>query len=435
MIGLRNSTSSCVVRDAFSVNATTQYALRNTRYAIRSGLALLLATIISCAGTDSSRMAMPGVDELPEIKELPDPFVTNDPCLRRGKLVPAQGGDVKTRADWDKRRKEIKAMMLYYQYGHWPPAPKNITAEELSSEVVYDGGATKKHILLSMGPDRMIKINVGMLIPKGNGPFPVILKNDSSIFKVPIADQIVKHGYIVADYDRTNLDPDQKDTVGPAQAAYPDYDWATLAVWAWGGMRVIDYLVTLDVVDKERIAFTGHSRGGKTALLAGAFDERIALVVPNGSGCGGAGCYRYAGEKSESLERITAPDRFGYWFVPRFRDFADKETKLPFDQHFLKALVAPRALISIDALGDLWANPYGTQQSYRGTQPVFEFLGAGDKLGIYFRTGGHDQNEDDWRTLVDFADKVFFAKVPASGKRFDQLPFSDAPKPFSWSMP
>ena len=387
-------------------------------------LILLLLGMTGCAATNPPGVVdMPSVDELPDIKELPDPFLMNN------------GTRVRTKADWAKRRKEIKAMILYYQYGHMPPAPTNITAKELSSETVYNDSATKKHILLSMGPKRQVKINVGIIIPKGKGPFPVILKNHPGIFGVPIAEEIVRRGYIVADYARTDLDPDQKNTVGPAQAAYPDYDWATLAVWAWGGMRVIDYLMTLDVVDKDKIAFTGHSRGGKTALLAGALDERITLVAPNGSGCGGAGCYRFEGEKSESLERITAPERFAYWFVPRFRDFADKETKLPFDQHFLKALVAPRALISIDALGDLWANPYGTQQSHRGAQPVFEFLGAGDKLGIYFRTGGHAQNEDDWRTLVDFADKVFFGKAPASGKRFDQLPFPDAPKPFSWSAP
>ena len=387
-------------------------------------LVLLLLGMFACVGTNSPAVVdMPNVDKLPDVKELPNPFLMND------------GTRVETKADWVRRREEIKAMMLYYQYGHMPPAPKNITAKELSSEIVYNSGATKKHILLSMGPEREVRINVGMVIPKGKGPFPVILKNDHRIFNVPIAKEIVTRGYIVADYVRTDLDPDRKDTVGQAQAAYPEYDWATLAVWAWGGMRVIDYLMMLDVVDKERIAFTGHSRGGKTALLAGALDERIALVAPNGSGCGGAGCYRFEGKGAETLERITAPERFSYWFHPRFRDFADRETKLPFDQHFLKALVAPRALISIDALGDLWANPYGTQQSHRGVQPVFEFLGAGDKLGIYFRTGGHAQNEDDWRTLVDFADKVFFGKMPASGKRFDQLPFPNAPKPFSWSVP
>jgi len=387
-------------------------------------LVLPLLGVIACTSTNfPAASEMPTVDELPDIRKLPDPFLMNN------------GKRVRSKADWTKRRKEIKAMLLYYQYGHMPPAPKNVTPKVLSSETIYEGGATKKHVLLSMGPGRKIKVNVGIIIPKGKGPFPVILKNDSGIFKVPIAEEIVKRGYIVADYNRTDLAPDRKAAVGPAQQAYPDYDWATLAVWAWGGMRVIDYLLTLDVVDKKRIAFTGHSRGGKTALLAGALDERIALVAPNGSGCGGAGCYRFEGENSESLEQITNPRRFSYWFHPRFRDFADKETKLPFDQHFLKALVAPRALISVDALGDLWANPYGTQQSHRGAQPVFDFLGAGDKLGIYYRKGGHSQNRDDWRTLVDFTDKIFFGKEPASGKRFDKLPFKDAPKPFSWSVP
>jgi hypothetical protein len=387
-------------------------------------LVLPLLGMIACTNTSlDAASRMPTVDELPDIRKLPDPFLMNN------------GKRVKSRADWTKRRKEIKAMMLYYQYGRMPPAPKNVTAKVLSSEAVYEGGATKKHLLLSMGPGRKIKVNVGIIIPKGRGPFPVILKNDSDIFKVPIAEEIVKRGYIVADYNRTDLDPDRKATVGPAQSAYPDYDWATLAVWAWGGMRVIDYLLTLDVVDRKRIAFTGHSRGGKTALLTGALDDRIALVAPNGSGCGGAGCYRFEGEKSESLEQITNPRRFSYWFHPRFRDFAGKETRLPFDQHFLKALVAPRALISVDALGDLWANPYGTRQSHRGAKPVFEFLGAGDKLGIYYRKGGHSQSKDDWRTLVDFADKIFFGKEPAGGKRFDKLPFKNAPKPFSWSAP
>ncbi|MGD8566446.1 MAG: hypothetical protein PVF96_08870, partial [Candidatus Bathyarchaeota archaeon] len=210
-------------------------------------LVLPLLGVIACTSTNLDAAAkMPTVDELPDIKKLPDPFLMNN------------GKRVRSKADWTKRRKEIKAMMLYYQYGHMPPAPKNVTAKALSSETVYKGSATKKHVLLSMGPGRKIKVNVGIIIPKGKGPFPVILKNDSGIFKVPVAEEIIKRGYIVADYNRTDLAPDRKAAVGPTQQAYPDYDWATLAVWAWGGMRVIDYLLTLDVVDKKRIAFTGH---------------------------------------------------------------------------------------------------------------------------------------------------------------------------------
>ncbi len=386
---------------------------------------LLMLGMLTTAGAASVNapggVDLPDVKELPVVEELPDPFLMND------------GSRVATKADWAKRREEIKAMMLYYQYGHMPPPPQNLTAEELSSKRMYDGAATEKRLLLSMGPGKKVKINVGMIIPRGRGPFAVILKNDTGLGRVPIAEEIVKRGYIVAEYVRTDLDPDSKNTVGPAQAAYPEYDWATLAVWAWGGMRVIDYLVTLDVVDKGKIVFTGHSRGGKTALLAGALDERIALAAPNGSGCGGAGCYRIEGERSETLAQITDPKRFKYWFHPRFRDFAGKETQLPFDQHFLKALVAPRALISTDALGDLWANPLGTQQTFLAAQAVFDFLGAGDKNGIHFRQGGHAQNEEDWRALVDFADKQFFGKKAAI--KFDVLPLPGAKKAFTWTAP
>ena len=369
----------------------------------------------------ASRVELPGVEQLPAIEELPDVFVMND------------GRRVESRADWAKRREEIKEMILYYQYGHMPPPPPKITVRELSSETIYHGTAEKKHILLTTGPDGQVKINAGMIIPQGEGAFPVILKNDRRIFNVPLAEEIVRRGYIVVDYARTDLDPDENKVVGPAQAAYPDYDWATLAVWAWGGMRVIDYLVTLDCVDSDRIVFTGQSRGGKTALLAGALDERIALAAPNGSGCGGAGCYRILGEKAETLDDITQESRFSYWFQPRLREFAGREERLPFDQHFLKALVAPRALLSLDALGDLWANPLGTQQTYRAAQPVFDFLGASGHNGIHFRPGGHAQNEEDWRALVDFADMVFFHKKVE--RHFYQLPFPEVPPAFSWSAP
>ena len=393
------------------------------RTATRAGLFMLVVLLVAGAASENPPgvVDLPGVIELPVIVELPDPFLMNS------------GSRVATKADWAKRRKEIKAMILYYQYGHMPPAPDNLTAKELSSKPLYDGAATEKRVLLSMGPDKKVTVNVRMIIPKGPGPFPVILKNDSALGRVPIAEEIIKRGYIVAQYVRTDLDPDKKNTVGPAQTAYPEYDWATLAVWAWGGMRVIDYLMTLDVVDKDKIAFTGHSRGGKTALLAGALDERIALVAPNGSGCGGAGCYRVQGEKSETLAQITDARRFEYWFHLRFKNFAGKETRLPFDQHFLKALVAPRALISADALGDLWANPLGTQQTFVAAQPVFDFLGASEKNGIHFREGGHAQNEEDWRALVDFADKQFFGK--SVSRRFDILPFPDAKKAFTWAAP
>ncbi|NUN97190.1 MAG: acetylxylan esterase [Candidatus Omnitrophica bacterium] len=354
---------------------------------------------------------LPGVDQLPEIVELPDPLISD-------------GEKIATPEAWAKRREKIKRMILYYEYGHMPPAPGNVRVKSATEAPLYSGAATERRLVLSMGPQDRIEMHARLVVPTASkGPYPVLLQNTNALGNIPIEEEIIRRGYLIAEYLRTDLDPDVNGIVGPAQAAYPEYDWATLAVWAWGGLRMVDYLETLDIVDKGKIAITGHSRGGKTALLAGALDERIALVNPNGSGCGGAGCYRIQGPKSESLAAITDPKRFSYWFHPRFRDFADKETKLPFDQHFLKALVAPRALLSTEALEDYWANLKGTVATYRAAQPVFDFLGASDRNGIHFRPGKHNHSAEDWRALVDFADKHFHGKAVAT--RFDLVPSED----------
>jgi len=387
------------------------------------GLLLLTAAFGPLQGCATRRVSLdlPEVEQLAVIEKLPDPFLMHD------------GSRVRTKADWAKRREEIKQIILHYQYGSMPPGPKNITAEELSSREVYDGAAIEKRVILSMGLNKAIKINVGLIIPNRAQPMPVILRGDRELGIIPIAEEIVKRGYIVAEFIRHDLDNDNADRTDGVHPLYPDYDWATLSAWAWGYHRVVDYLMTLPCVDKHRIAITGHSRGGKTALLAGALDERIALVAPNGSGCGGAGCYRFQGKKAEDLAAITQMDRFHYWFVERLRTFIGHEKQLPFDQHFVKALVAPRALLSTEALGDLWANPYGTQQSHLGAKPVYDFLGAGDRIGIYFRDGGHAHNAHDFRALLDFADKQFFGKEVE--RKFDNLPFPNAEKPYSWTIP
>jgi len=392
---------------------------------VRFAVVVSLALVVSCVPLSTNHCGaggLPEVDDLPAVKELPDPFRFLD------------GSRVETRADWEKRRDEIKTIIQHYGYGHMPPPPNNVVAEKLSTKPLFDGTAREERILLSMGPERKVTVNVRMEIPEGTGPFPAIIKNEGGpLAPTPVGDEIVRRGYVLAQYARTELDPDKNNVVGRAQEAYPDNDWATLAVWAWGGMRVLDYLETLDFVDSARVGITGHSRGGKTALLAGAFDERFTLVVPNGSGCGGAGCCRVLGPGSESLEAITDPKRFSYWFHPRLRTFAGKIDRLPFDQHFLKALVAPRLLLSTDALGDLWANPLGTQITYQAAQEVFDFLGVSDRSGLHFREGGHDQDAEDWRALLDFGDEQFFGKK--TGRDFKKLPFPDAEKTFTWKAP
>jgi hypothetical protein len=377
--------------------------------------------LLFICGFSSFSANYPTVDQLPVIEELPDPFLMND------------GTRVNTNEDWQKRREEIKDMILHYQYGYMPPAPDNLTVEKQSSLKTFNGKAIFQQLLFKMGPNQKVTMHVTVLRPSGDGPFPVIVCNVHDFSGNPIEEEIINRGFALAEYKRTDLDPDEKETIGIAQEVYSNYNWATLSVWAWGGSRVADYLEKQDYVDQDKLIITGHSRGGKTALLCGALDDRFDLVAPNGSGCGGGGCYRNTPDDAESLAQITDPKRFGYWFEDNFAQFAGKENRLPFDQHFMKALVAPRALLTTDAFDDKWANPVGTQHTYMAVQEVFEFLGAEKKSGLHYRPGKHDQNEIDWRALLDFAELQFDGKQPEYD--YYKLPFPNEKKRFSWSKP
>jgi len=346
------------------------------------------------------------LDALPSVSGLPSLFTFAD------------GKQVESVADWQRRRHEMKAILQYYEYGHLPPRPDVVSVENLESRSLTDYNATEQRMTLVLGSRTQLRMRIAVYRPSRAGRLPVIIREESALGHLEEVPLLMERGFMLVEYAREDLDPDKPDVVGPAQQAYPDYDWATLAVWAWGGMRVVDYLESREDVDLDRIGIVGHSRGGKMALLAGALDERFALVAPNGSGCGGAGCFRIEGEKCETLGLITDPARFAYWFHPRLRWFEDKEDRLPFDQHFLKALVAPRALICTEANEDHWANPLGTRATTKAAQKAFDFLKAGNKNAIHFRAGGHDLTPVDWQAILDFAEWQFFGKVPENLERF-----------------
>jgi hypothetical protein len=232
-------------------------------------------------------------------------------------------------------------------------------------------------------------------------------------------------------YNHIELDPDTKseDIAGPCQKMYPSYSWETLAVWAWGAMRVADYLLNeswvnapdgIPHVNSSALIITGHSRRGKTALLAGAMDERFTMVVPNGSGCGGAGSFLVQGYLSETIADITS--KFKTWFKEGFENYGGNEAALPFDQHFLRALVAPRIILNTEGLIDVWANPIGAQAVYEATEPVYDFLNATYNNSIHYRSGGHGFAQVDFKTLMDLSDRLLFGK-PIIGN-FYMKPFN-----------
>jgi hypothetical protein len=138
---------------------------------------------------------------------------------------------------------------------------------------------------------------------------------------------------------------------------------------------------------------------------------------------------RWQGPESETIGDIMR--LAGNWFSPRLNEYVGHEERLPFDQHFLKALVAPRALLSTEALGDLWANPSGTWLTHLAAQEVYRFLGCEEKIAAWYRPGGHNHGLVDWRVFLDYADWLFFGKQPKV--EFNVNPFPELAKNFSWS--
>jgi len=203
--------------------------------------------------------------------------------------------------------------------------------------------------------------------------------------------------------------------------AYPDFDWGLLGVWAWGESRIIDYLETDPTIDPTRLIVSGVSRTGKAALVAGAFDDRIALTAPVVTGGGGVGAYRFSGAGrggKEGLDEMMK--KYPNWFSPHLREFRGHADRLPFDQHWFIALIAPRAFLALEGTDDAVSLENAVKHSWFGAQPAFALLGAKNKLGVNYANHGHALTPEDWTAMLDFADRELRGRK--IDRRFDQFP-------------
>lgn len=413
-----------------------------------------LATLLASCATHPVRYAFPAFADLQPQAKLPDP------------LVGMNGQRVGSRSQWAKeRRPELKALFGHYMYGPIPPAPSHVRTQLIAQYPDFlEGKATLKLVKLETGPAPAPSIDLMLVVPNQRPkPAPVFLALNfcgnhalTEDWRVPLsrswmydfskgctnhvateaargaqsADwplaEIVRRGYALASFYNGDVDSDRADVSSGLYAWLAGNDpgknnptnRGTIAAWAWGFHRCVDYLVADSDLDATRLAAVGHSRNGKAALLAAAFDERIAIAFPHQAGCGGSAPSR--GKTGESVQAIN--DHFPHWFNAEFKNFNGAPERLPFDQNGLVALCAPRAVLFSAAQEDQWANPAGQFEVLQAADPVYRFLGVeglaakempqlgqlvDSRLGYYIRPGKHSMTADDWRVFMDFADKQF----------------------------
>lgn len=332
----------------------------------------------------------PDFDKMPSIPFLPDPLILDE----GGKNIP-----ITSAAQWEEKRRWMKEQLEYYITGTYPISPGDFKVKILSEK--KEGSTTLRMVELSFGPQEQAKLTIELMIPQGKGPFPVFMTQWNHRGWAQIA---VRRGYMACVYAASDA---KDDTEKYSEIWSGKYDFTRLMRRAFGTFRAIDYLYTLPIVDKERIALSGHSRNGKLALMAAAFDERIKAVIPSSGGSGAEVPWRYATQQYDVEDIALLSAAQPAWLHPRLRFFIGRENKLPIDQNHFMALIAPRGLMLSTAINEGASNPWGIEQAYGSAQKVYKFLNAEDNLAIRFRDGEHGTAARDIEDYIDFFDYVF----------------------------
>ncbi|MDR0901249.1 MAG: alpha/beta fold hydrolase [Opitutaceae bacterium] len=327
----------------------------------------------------------PDFDALPRSNLLPDPLRFLD------------GRAVRTDADWEARRGEIRALFEKYVTGSFPPKP-SISRVVPLDETRADGCVTR-NVRVEFGPQGRGGVRVRLVIPDAPAgeKLPVLISPNLDGW----ARMLVRRGYISAGFAGN----DRMDDAAALGELYPGYDFATLPRRAWLARVVLDYLETEPRADMGRVAIFGYSRDGKMATIAAALDTRIAALVAGSTGVGGLLPWRLSGERGggEGVESTTR--MFPSWFSPRLRFFSGREDRLPVDANLFLALIAPRAALSEWGLNDQVANGWAIEQAHASAQAVYERLGQPDRLGLLHVPGFHGSNDPE--ACVDWLDWQF----------------------------
>ena len=381
---------------------------------------------------------------------LPDPLQ-----LRNGKKVT-------NTEEWSQeRRPEILEMFKEYQYGHVPENNVKPVFDVFDSgTLAYDSTVVRKQVRIyfSENSDEHY-MDALIYLPRSiQGPVPLMLMINFTANSTMAQDPGVRRGTIwnreqekvpapkESRFGSFDIQPFIDQGVGIAMVYYgdiqPDFagsthhgvqglfkeveeetrppgEWGTIAAWAWGLSRVMDYLETDDSIAADRVALFGISRLGKTVLWAGAADERFAMVIASCSGEGGAALSsRIYGE---TIAHLTAPSRYPYQFCPNYQKRAKNPTQFPLDAHLLLALMAPRPILLLTGDEDGWSDPKGEFLAAVAAEPVYKLFGkkgldtdqmppaekalTDHAIGYHMHDGGHGTRPSDYPVILSFIQK------------------------------
>jgi imidazolonepropionase-like amidohydrolase/dienelactone hydrolase len=335
----------------------------------------------------------PDFDEMETIPFIPDP------------LRMSGGTVISTGDEWPQRQEEIRELMKQWFIGRVPEPPENFRVK--TEEVREENRAVVHKIVLEFGPAHEAILNFELIIPDGEGPFPVFMTQDNHRRWALVA---VSRGYAGVVYAGADSNDDTEKWLD----IYPGYDWSLMARRAWAASRVLDYLETRDDIDSGKVALTGHSRNGKLSVIAGALDPRFAAIISSSSGAGGANSFRSFSEAEfgEGAEIITR--RFPTWFHPRLRFFSGRENKLPLDVPTMIAANAPTPFLYAVALNDNVESLWDIEHSYRSAKKAYDLLGAGENIQLLYRPGTHETKARDMEEYIDWLDVQFSRSSAAS---------------------
>lgn len=326
-----------------------------------------------------------------------------------------------------KSKEEMLEILQHEVYGYMPPKPDKLewTVKNNYIGAFCAGKVTSQYVeLTAQLGDKSFKFPFVAVIPKGEGPHPFFIHinfRPNVPDRYMLTEEITDQGFACLSFCYEDVTKDNGDfTSGLAGVLYENGERAAtdpgkIAMWAWAAQRVMDYAMQEPRLDKSCAIVCGHSRLGKTALLCGATDERFTFAYSNNSGCSGAAITR--DKVGEKVAEIT--NMFPYWFCENYKQYANREYEMPFDQHFLIASIAPRYTYVASANEDQWADPNSEMLACVAATPAYEALGVsgiicenrlpviGDvyhkgNIGYHLRAGLHYFSREDWNKMIMF---------------------------------